>query len=104
MCRNKGSIEISKKLLGSGTPLKNLILSGNEIGYNSAKQIIDRVKRITTIEQLNLSLNCFGSQYADLQQDEERYKFLDMGEERFAFLIITLNKYIFTSRTFFKNL
>uniref|UniRef100_A0A915EP04 Ran GTPase activating protein 1 n=1 Tax=Ditylenchus dipsaci TaxID=166011 RepID=A0A915EP04_9BILA len=81
LCRNKGSKEICIKLVRSGSALKQLNLSGNEITYDTAKELISQVKQIDSMESLKLGTNSFGGQFGELEVDSQTITFLDVGNE-----------------------
>ena len=81
LCRNRGSTLILNELVSSQSKLKQLNLSGNEIDHNTARTIIALAQKIVGLENLNLSLNSFGGEWASLEQEAQVISFLDVGNE-----------------------
>lgn len=82
LCRNRGSILISRALTASKNPLTELNLSGNQITIEAAKEIARNAKTIPEIKILKLGVNCYGSQFDDLLDFVKPFGFIDIGTER----------------------
>lgn len=82
LCRDRGSILISRALVASKNPLREFNLSGNQITIEAAKAIARIASTIPEIRILNLSVNCFGSQFDNLLDFFKPFGFIDIGTER----------------------
>ncbi|KAI6230006.1 ATP synthase subunit beta [Aphelenchoides fujianensis] len=84
LCR-AGAVDIMEALVNShAETLEFIDLTGNELTPDHAAQIIEMTADLPRLRMLNLGLNCFGSQFGDVQaiiEESDAAHYIDLGDE-----------------------